>query len=368
TKVLDSLNELLGPHIFPPKADGSNPRACPSCSSGQLSLKLGKYGAFIGCSNYPDCSYTRTLTNGEANGEGNGTKVLGTDPAIGEEITLRHGRFGAYVQQGEAEKGDEKPKRSSVPKPLVPEELTLEQAIALLSLPREVAIHPETKQPILAGIGRFGPYVQHGKSYANIGKDENILEIGANRAIDLIIAKESGLSGRQFGKEAASRSLGEHPEGGAVTVKAGRYGPYVNWSKINATLPRDADPTSFTLEEAIALVAAKRAGGAGLARVLGKHPSGGEILLRNGRFGPYVSLGKVNATLKDGISPDTISLDDAIHLLDAKQGTRGKRPLARSAKSAKPKAAAKPPQRAKPARKPAAKLAAKKTAGGSKHA
>ena len=365
TQVLDSLNELLGPHIFPPKADGSNPRACPSCSSGQLSLKLGKYGAFIGCSNYPDCSYTRTLTNGEANGEGNGTKVLGTDPAIGEEITLRHGRFGAYVQQGEAEKGDEKPKRSSVPKPLVPEELTLEQAIALLSLPREVAIHPETKQPILAGIGRFGPYVQHGKSYANIGKDENILEIGANRAIDLIIAKESGLSGRQFGKEAASRSLGEHPEGGAVTVKAGRYGPYVNWSKINATLPRDADPTSFTLEEAIALVAAKRAGGAGLARVLGKHPSGGEILLRNGRFGPYVSLGKVNATLKDGISPDTISLDDAIHLLDAKQGTRGKRPLARSAKSAKPKAAAKP---AKPARKPAAKLAAKKTAGGSKHA
>ncbi|MFZ1961744.1 MAG: type I DNA topoisomerase [Methylovirgula sp.] len=365
TQVLDSLNELLGPHIFPPKADGSNPRACPSCSSGQLSLKLGKYGAFIGCSNYPDCSYTRTLTNGEANGEGNGTKVLGTDPAIGEEITLRHGRFGAYVQQGEAEKGDEKPKRSSVPKPLVPEELTLEQAIALLSLPREVAIHPETKQPILAGIGRFGPYVQHGKSYANIGKDENILEIGANRAIDLIIAKESGFSGRQFGKEAASRSLGEHPEGGAVTVKAGRYGPYVNWSKINATLPRDADPTSFTLEEAIALVAAKRAGGAGLARVLGKHPSGGEILLRNGRFGPYVSLGKVNATLKDGISPDTISLDDAIHLLDAKQGTRGKRPLARSAKSAKPKAAAKP---AKPARKPAAKLAAKKTAGGSKHA
>ncbi|MGH6818800.1 MAG: type I DNA topoisomerase [Methylovirgula sp.] len=369
TQVLDSLNELLGPHIFPQKEDGSNPRACPSCGTGQLSLKLGKYGAFIGCSNYPDCSYTRTLTNGEANGENNGTKVLGTNPATGEEITLRHGRFGAYVQQGEGDKdAGEKPKRSSISKPLVPDELTLEQAIALLSLPRQVAIHPETKQPIVAGIGRFGPYVQHGKSYANIGKDENILEIGANRAIDLIVAKESGLSGRRFGNETASRSLGEHPKGGAVTLKAGRYGPYVNWGKINATLPRDADPTSFTPAEAVALLAAKGEGGAGQARVLGKHPSGGEILLRDGRFGPYVSLGKVNATLKDGIAPETISLDEAIHLLDAKQGTRGKRPLARSAKSAKPKAAAKSAQRAKPVRKPAAKPAAKKTAGGSKHA
>ncbi len=358
TQVLDSLNELLGPHIFPPKPDGSNPRACPSCGSGQLSLKLGKYGAFIGCSNYPDCSYTRTLANGEGNAEGNGTKVLGTDPATGDEITLRHGRFGAYVQQGEAEKGDgEKPKRSSIPKPLSAEDLTLDQAITLLSLPRQVAVHPETKQPIRAGIGRFGPYVQHGKSYANIGKDENILEIGANRAIDLIVAKESGLSGRQFGGQAASRSLGEHPAGGAITVKGGRYGPYVNWGKINATLPRDADPTSFTLEEAVALLAAKRDGGAGEARVLGKHPAGGEILLRNGRFGPYVSLGKLNATLKDGISPETITLDDAIRLVDEK-GTRGKRPSAKPA----------PRAPAKAVRKPAAKPAAKKTAGGSKRA
>jgi DNA topoisomerase-1 len=360
TQVLDSLNELLGPHIFPAKPDGSNPRACPSCDSGQLSLKLGKYGAFIGCSNYPDCSYTRTLTNSEGNGESNGTKVLGTDPATGDEITLRHGRFGAYVQQGEAEKGDgEKPKRSSIPKPLTAEDLTLDQAITLLSLPRQVALHPETREPILAGIGRFGPYVQHGKSYANIGKDENILEIGANRAIDLIVAKESGLSGRQFGKETASRSLGEHPAGGAITVKGGRYGPYVNWGKINATLPRDADPTSFTLEEAVALLAAKREGGAGQARVLGKHPAGGEILLRNGRFGPYVSLGKVNATLKD-VSPETITLDDAIRLIDEK-GVRGKRAPGKSAKPA-------PRAPAKAVRKPAAKSAAKKTAGGSKRA
>jgi DNA topoisomerase I len=371
TQVLDSLNEILGPHIFPAKEDGSNPRACPSCSSGQLSLKLGKYGAFIGCSNYPDCTFTRTLTNGEGNGENNGTKVLGIDPATDDEITLRHGRFGAYVQQGEGDKeAGEKPKRSSIPKPLTAEDLTLEQAITLLSLPRQVALHPETKQPILAGIGRFGPYVQHGKSYANIGKDENILEIGGNRAIDLIVAKESGLSGRQFGKQTASRSLGEHREGGAVTIKAGRYGPYVNWGKINATLPRDADPTSFTLDEAMALLAAKHEGGAGQARVLGKHPSGGEILLRNGRFGPYVSHAKINATLKDGMDAETITLDDAIRLIDEKQGAGGKRRPTKSAKLAKPKATAKPAQRApaKPARKPAAKPAAKKSAGGSKRA
>ncbi len=367
TQVLDSLNELLGPHIFPPKADGSNPRACPSCGSGQLSLKLGKYGAFIGCSNYPDCTFTRTLTNAEGNGEGNGVKVLGTDPLTGDEITLRNGRFGAYVQQGEGEK----PKRASVAKPLVPEEITLEQALALLSLPREVAIHPETKQPILAGIGRFGPYVQHGKSYANIGKDENILEIGANRAIDLIIAKESGLSGRRFGKEGAgaSRSLGDHPGGGSVTVKSGRYGPYVNWGKINATLPRDADPTTFSLDEAVALLAAKREGGAGQARVLGKHPAGGEILLRNGKFGPYVSHGKVNATLKNGASPDSITLEEAIELIDAKQGAGGKRARGKgtsvkSVKSGAKATAAKPIQRAsaKATGKPAAKPAAKRSA------
>jgi DNA topoisomerase-1 len=362
TQVLDSLNELLGPHIFPAKEDGSNPRACPSCGGGQLSLKLGKYGAFIGCSNYPDCTYTRPLANGGegANGEGNGAKLLGTDPATSDEITLRHGRFGAYVQQGDGEK----PKRASVPKQLVPEEITLEQAIALLSLPREVAVHPETKQPILAGIGRFGPYVQHGKSYANIGKDENILEIGANRAIDLIVAKESGLSGRRFGKEGAgaSRSLGEHPEGGAVTIKSGRYGPYVNWAKINATLPRDADPTSFSHDEAVALLAAKGQGGAGQARVLGKHPAGGEILLREGRYGPYVSHGKVNATLKNGASPDTVTLADAIRLIDGKQGAAPKRARgkAASAKSAKQTRAAK----TKPAERTVGKSAKKKPAAG----
>jgi len=323
TQVLDSLNEILGPHIFPAKADGSNPRACPSCGDGQLSLKLGKFGAFIGCSNYPECKFTRTLANaeaaGEVEGERPGVKSLGFDPETGEEITLRDGRFGAYVQQGEGEK----PKRASLPKTMAPAELSLDQAIGLLSLPREVAKHPETKEPVLAGIGRYGPYVQHGKTYANIGKDEDILSIGANRAIDLIVAKESGLTGRRFGKaeSSAARALGEHPSGGGVTIKAGRFGPYVQHGKINATLPRDADPTTFSLDEALALLAAKSAGGgATQGRLLGEHPAGGAITVRAGRFGAYVNYGKINATLKNGVSPETITLEEAIRLIEDKEG------------------------------------------------
>jgi DNA topoisomerase-1 len=357
TQVLDSLNEILGPHIFPPKEDGSSPRACPSCENGQLSLKLGKFGAFIGCSNYPECKFTRTLaTSGadQANGvEGTadrpGVKVLGQDPATGEEVSLRDGRFGAYIQLGEGDK----PKRSSLPKTMMPSDVTLENALKLLSLPREVAKHPETKEPILAGLGRFGPYVQHGKTYANIGKDEDILEIGGNRAIDLIVAKESGLSGRRFGNDggaAPARALGDHPtEGGAVTIKAGRYGPYVNHGKINATLPRDADPTSFTLEEAIALLQGKSAANATVqGRLLGDHPSGGAITVRNGRFGPYVNHGKINATLKKDMSPESVTLEEAIRLIEDKGGpVAAKKPAAK--KPAAKKAAA------KPAAKPAAK-------------
>jgi DNA topoisomerase-1 len=345
TQVLDSLNELLGPHIFPAKEDGSNPRACPSCGTGQLSLKLGKFGAFIGCSNYPECKFTRTLANTSAdsatNGERAGVGILGQDPVTGDEITLRDGRFGAYVQQGEGEK----PKRVSLPKNIDPGAITLTRAIGLLSLPREIARHPETKEPILAGTGRFGPYLQHGKTYASIGKDDDVLSIGQNRAIDLIVAKESGLTGRRFGDAASApaRVLGQHPEGGDVVVKAGRYGPYVNYGKINATLPPDADATTLTLEDAVALVAAKAAGQGGNAsiqgRLLGAHPTGGPVTVRAGRFGPYVNRGNTNATLKGGMSPETITLEEAIRLIEDKQGA-GTRSRAKKTKRAAPKAKA----------------------------
>jgi DNA topoisomerase-1 len=363
TQVLDSLNELLGPHIFPAKKDGSNPRACPSCGTGQLSLKLGKFGAFIGCSNYPECKFTRTLASTSADSAANGERasvgILGQDPATGDEITLRDGRFGAYVQGGEGEK----PKRISLPKNIDPDGITLIQAIGLLSLPREIARHPETKEPILAGIGRFGPYVQHGKTYASIGKDDDILSIGENRAIDLIVAKESGLTGRRFGDAASApaRVLGEHPEGGKVVVRAGRYGPYVNYGKINATLPPDVDTTTLTLEDAVALVAAKAAGQGGDAsiqgRLLGEHPAGGPVTVRAGRFGPYVNRGNTNATLRGGMLPETITLEEAIRLIEDKQGA-GTSSRAKKSKRGAPKITAKA---AATARKPAAKPPAQKS-------
>ncbi|MDJ1157195.1 type I DNA topoisomerase [Chelatococcus sp. SYSU_G07232] len=263
SEVLDALNEELGPHIFPARADGADPRTCPSCSTGQLSLKLGKFGAFVGCSNYPECRYTRQLATpgngeGEAAGEngGNGTRVLGTDPETGLDVTLRDGRFGPYVQLGDGDK----PKRQTLPKGLAPGHVDLEKALKLLSLPRQVAVHPETGKPILAGIGRFGPYVQHEKTYANIGRDDDVLDIGANRAIDLIVAKEQG-GGRRGGAD-AGRVLGEDPESGKpIAVKAGRYGPYVTDGTTHATLPKSMEAEAVTFEEALALVRAKRASG-----------------------------------------------------------------------------------------------------------
>ncbi|MDE2578933.1 MAG: type I DNA topoisomerase [Hyphomicrobiales bacterium] len=363
TQVLDALNDLLGPHIFPAKEDGSDPRGCPSCGAGKLSLKVGKFGAFIGCSNYPECKYTRTLTpqsaEAIANGDRPGVKVLGSDPETGAEVTLRDGRFGAYVQMGEAgEDGDEKPKRSSLPKGLKPDDVTLEKALKLLSLPREVARHPSSGEPILAGIGRYGSYVQHGKTYANLGRDDDVLDIGANRAIDLIVQKEQG-GGFQRGG-ASARDLGAHPEGGAVTIKSGRFGPYVNWNKVNATIPRGTDPESVTLADALAMIKAKQDGGgdAGGGRALGDHPEGGALSVRAGRFGPYVAWGKVFATIPKSQSPDALTLEEAVELVNAKAKATGKKGPTK--KAAPKKATAKKA----PAKKPADKKApakAKKT-------
>ena len=261
TEVLDNLNGLLGPYVFPDKGDGSDPRTCPSCGNGQLSLKLGKFGAFIGCSNYPECKFTRTLsaTGTEAAGAGTdkpGQRSLGNDPASGLEVTVRDGRFGAYIQLGEGEK----PKRSSLPKGVTAGTVDLDMALALLALPREIAKHPTSGDPILAGIGRYGPYVQHGKVYANLNADDDVLTIGGNRAIDLIVAKEQG-RGARGGGAASGRVLGDHPDGSPVTLRDGRYGAYVSHGKINATLPKDLATDSITLADALRLIEAKAAAG-----------------------------------------------------------------------------------------------------------
>jgi DNA topoisomerase-1 len=263
-QVIDALDEMLAPHLFPPRADGTDPRKCPQCETGRLSLKLGKFGGFIGCTNYPECRYTRQFAAGDgAAGANGGMRKLGEDPVSGLEVTLRTGRFGPYVQLGEAVDG-EKPKRSSLPKGLAPDDVDLDKALGLLSLPREVGKHPEGGEPIMASIGRFGPYVQHGKTYANLEAGDDVLNIGLNRAVALIADKTAKGPGKnRFGGD-PGRSLGDHPDkGGSIVVKAGRYGPYVSHDGVNATLPSDLTPETVTLEQAVGLIDARAAHGGG---------------------------------------------------------------------------------------------------------
>ncbi|CDX17780.1 DNA topoisomerase 1 [Mesorhizobium plurifarium] len=264
--VLDALNEELAPLVFPEREDGSNPRICPKCGTGNLSLKLGKFGAFVGCSNYPECSYTRQLgdaanPNGESGNGEDGVKLLGKDPYTAEEITLRSGRFGPYIQRGEGKEA----KRSSLPKGWTPEQIDHEKALALLSLPRDVGKHPETGKMISAGLGRYGPFVLHDGTYANLESIEDVFSIGLNRAVSVIAEKQQkGKAGRNGATPAALKELGDHPDGGGkITVRDGRYGPYVNYGKVNATLPKGKDPQSVTMEEALALIAEKEAKGGG---------------------------------------------------------------------------------------------------------
>jgi DNA topoisomerase I len=264
--VLEALNELLGPHIFPPRMEGGDPRLCPNCGEGRLSLKIsGKYGAFIGCSRYPDCRYTRQLSQPEGPAEASTPdgKLLGYDPETGLAVTLRTGRFGPYVQLGEASK-DEKPKRASIPRGVDANTVELEYALRLLSLPREVGLHPETGKPITAGFGRYGPFILHDGTYAGLPAVEEAFDIGINRAVALLAEKKAGGGKGRFQRATPTilKDLGEHPgEGGKVHVLAGRYGPYVKHGEVNATLPRGKEPAALTMDEAVQLIAERIAKG-----------------------------------------------------------------------------------------------------------
>ncbi len=265
-EVLEALNEILGPHIFPPREDGSDPRSCPSCKVGRLSLKIsGKYGAFIGCGNYPECRYTRQLAdsgNGDGEAVGPDGKLLGYDPDSGLAVTLRTGRFGPYVQLGEGS-DDEKPKRSSLPKGVDAGLVDLEYAVKLLSLPREVGAHPETGKPITAGLGRYGPFILHDGMYANLDGIEEVFSVGLNRAVTLLAEKAAGGKSRfQRAKPTVLKDLGEHPDGGGkIEVLSGRYGPYVKHGAVNATIPNGKDPAAISVAEAVELIAARAAKG-----------------------------------------------------------------------------------------------------------
>src|SRR5438105_6243893 len=253
SQVLTALDEALGPHFFPNGDSGHDPRLCPVCGAGRLSLKLGKFGAFIGCSNYPNCRFTRPLAVESEAEPTTPETALGTDPGTGLAVTLKKGPYGHYVQLGEGN-GEFKPKRVAVPRSLKPAEIDLETALRLLALPRELGRHPETGEAIVAGIGRFGAYIKHGTTFKSLGADDDVLTIGLNRAV-VLLAEPS--SGQRRGPQLL-RELGAHPEGGTVGLYRGRYGPYVSHDGVIASLPRNADPDTFSLAEALPLLAAQR--------------------------------------------------------------------------------------------------------------
>ncbi|HMN39157.1 MAG TPA: type I DNA topoisomerase [Hyphomicrobium sp.] len=263
-EVMEALNEMLAPHIFPPREDGSDPRVCPRCGTGRLSLKPSRYGPFVGCGNYPECNYTRQLTQADGAGAALDGKVLGYN-ADGVAVTLRNGRFGPYVQLGEAE-GEEKPKRASLPKGVDAATLDFERAMQFLSLPREVGIDPDTLTPITAGIGRYGPFILHDGTYANLESVEDVFTIGLNRARVLLAEKRAGTGKSRFQRAAPAvlKDLGEHPvDGGKIQVLSGRFGPYVSHDKVNATVPKSKKPEDLTLEEAVELINERIAKGGG---------------------------------------------------------------------------------------------------------
>ncbi|GAB6853106.1 type I DNA topoisomerase [Asaia astilbis] len=250
--VIDALDEDLGSHFFPGREDGADPRQCTACGTGRLGLRLGKFGAFIGCSNYPTCQFTRRLV-AEDGGEGEtlkeGMKSLGQDPETGEEVTVRRGPYGLYIQRGEADPDNKKikPKRTTIPKGLEGDKLTLDKALGLLSLPRKLGLHPETGDMIEAGLGRFGPYVKMGAIFGTLDADDDVLTVGLNRAIDSLAKKMASI-----------RTLGAHPKDGeAVMIRKGRFGPYVQHGQVVANLAKGQSMDDVSLEEALALLLEK---------------------------------------------------------------------------------------------------------------
>ena len=334
--VIAALDADLGPHFFPPREDGSDPRVCAACGNGRLGLKLGRYGSFIGCSNYPACQYTRRLAidGGEEQGETlkEGMRVLGHHPDTGEEVTVRRGPYGLYVQAGEDNKDKKdkkapKPKRTSLPRGMDGDQITLEQALGLLSLPRVIGEHPETHEKIEAGIGRFGPYVRMGVIFGSLDRDDDVLAIGLNRAVDLVAKKMASV-----------RTIGPHPaDKDLVSVRKGRFGPYVQHGKTVANLPRGMAMDDLTLDQAIALLAEKgkqlkpRGGG-------GKKGRGGKTVKAGAAPRAETAMAPVRKNAAKTAAPER-------RKADAKRGAAPAKAKAKA--TAKPAAAAAAPAKAR---------------------
>ena len=252
SEITQALDEFLAPWLYPPREDGSDPRVCPQCGNGRLSLRGGKFGAFVACSNYPDCKYTQKFGQGGDQAQSDGPTELG------EGILLKRGRFGPYVERGEGKDA----RRASIPKDVPLEDVTAEVAERLLSLPREIGSHPETGKPITASIGRYGPYLAHDGKYAKLGSTAEVFETGMNAAVAKLADAASGAGRRQGASREPIAVLGKHPESGKdIKAMAGRYGPYVSDGTTHATLPKGADPATVTLDEAVRLIDERAAKG-----------------------------------------------------------------------------------------------------------
>ena len=245
TEVIEKIDLALENHFFNQNENGTINRECPTCSNGKLSLKIGKFGSFIACSNYPDCKYSRKLSeqNTDENEMGfDGEKSFGIDQISNEEVLLKKGPYGIYLQLG----NDKKPKRTSIPKLIKVEDLNLETALSLLSLPRDLGKPPGEDKSIYAGIGRFGPYLRFGTTYVSLPHDHTVLTIGLNHANDLMQEKLS--------KSPPIINLGEHPDGGPIEIKSGRFGSYAQYKKLRASIPKKQNLDDFTLEMGIELI------------------------------------------------------------------------------------------------------------------
>ena len=248
SEITQALDEFLAPWLYPPRADGSDPRVCPQCGNGRLSLRGGKFGAFVACSNYPECRYTQKFGQGGDQAQSDGPTELG------EGITLKTGRFGPYVERGE--------KRASIPKDVPLEDVTTEVAERLLSLPREIGPHPETGKAITASIGRYGPYLAHDGKYAKLSSTAEVFETGMNAAVAKLADAASGAGRKGGAPREPIAVLGAHPASGKeIKAMEGRYGPYVSDGTTHATLPKGSDPKSVTLDEAVRLIDERAAKG-----------------------------------------------------------------------------------------------------------
>ncbi len=359
-QVLDVLDEMLGPHIYPPRADGGDVRQCPTCGTGRLNLKAGKFGAFVGCSNYPECRHTRPLA---ADSEAAADRVLGKAPESELDVVVKAGRFGPYIQLGEPKDyaEGEKPKRAGIPKGHSPSDIELEFALKLLSLPRDVGAHPETGLPITAGLGRFGPFVRHEKTYASLEDGDEVFDIGLNRAVTLIAEKiAKGPSKGRFGAD-PGKPLGDHPSLGAVALKAGRYGAYVTAGGVNATIPSDKDKDAITLQEAIALIDERAAKGGGKSGKAKKAKSTKTTAKKAAKKTVGKTVETATNTDGDADAPKPAK-KTAVKKAAVKKAATKPKPDSTS-KARAPVATAAKTTAAKPAPKTLAKASAKKSAG-----